>query len=82
MMSEDVISEVVAAAVHETWMRSRLEQGWTCGPERNDALKTNPCIVPYEDLPEIEKAYDRETAKAVVRMLRSQGFEINRRSER
>lgn len=78
-ISEDVVSEVVAAAVHETWMRGRLAQGWKYGPERSDALKTNPCIVPYAELPEEEKAYDRETAKTVVRVLREQGFEIVRR---
>lgn len=78
--NDDVmISEVVAAAVHETWMRGRLAQGWTYGPERNDVLKTNPCIVPYENLTEVEKAYDRETARTVVRLLKEQGCEIVRR---
>lgn len=75
---DDVISEVVAAAVHETWMQGRLKQGWKYGPERNDALKTNPCIIPYADLPESEKAYDRETARTVVRVLREQGYLIVR----
>lgn len=75
---DDVISEVVAAAVHETWMQGRLKQGWKYGPERNDALKTNPCIIPYVDLPESEKAYDRETARTVVRVLREQGYLIVR----
>lgn len=78
--NDDVmISEVVAAAVHETWMRGRLAQGWTYGPERNDVLKTNPCIVPYENLTEVEKAYDRETARTVVRLLKEKGCEIVRR---
>ena len=75
---DDVISEVVATAVHETWMQGRLKQGWKYGPERNDALKTNPCIIPYADLPESEKAYDRETARTVVRVLREQGYLIVR----
>lgn len=75
---DDVISEVVAAAVHETWMQGRLKQGWKYGPERNDVLKTNPCIIPYADLPESEKAYDRETARTVVRVLREQGYLIVR----
>ena len=75
---DDVISEVVAAAVHATWMQGRLKQGWKYGLERNDALKTNPCIIPYADLPESEKAYDRETAKTVVRVLREQGYLIVR----
>lgn len=79
-VDDDVVSEAVAAAVHETWMRGRLAQGWKYGLERNDALRTNPCIVPYGDLPESEKAYDRETAKTVVRVLGEQGYDIVRRN--
>jgi ryanodine receptor 2 len=43
--------EAMAKNVHEVWAQSRMEQGWTYGPERNDALKYHPCLVPYEQLP-------------------------------
>ena len=48
--------EQMAKNVHEVWAKSRMEQGWTYGAERNDALKHHPCLVAYEDLPEVEKA--------------------------
>ena len=56
------ILEAMAKNVHEVWAESRISQGWTYGPERNDVLKHHPCLVPYEELPEVEKAYDRDTA--------------------
>ena len=44
--------EDLAENVHDAWAATRLEQGWTYGPERDDKLKKHPCLVPYGDLPE------------------------------
>ena len=49
------IRKAMAKNVHEVWAESRISQGWTYGPERNDVLKHHPCLVPYEELPEVEK---------------------------
>jgi hypothetical protein len=56
----------------------RLSDGWTYGPERNDALRQTPCLVPYDELPESEKSYDRETAGCVIQALLEEGFSITR----
>jgi ryanodine receptor 2 len=53
-----------------------MDQGWTYGPERSDALKHHPCLVPYEDLPEVEKAYDRDTALGTLKLICKLGFKI------
>lgn len=68
--------EKMAKNVHEVWAQSRISQGWTYGPERSDALKHHPCLVPYEELPEIEKAYDRDTAIGTLKLICKLGFEI------
>lgn len=68
--------EKMARNVHEVWAQSRISQGWTYGPERNDALKHHPCLVPYEDLPEVEKDYDRDTALGTLKLICKLGFEI------
>lgn len=68
--------EKMARNVHEVWAQSRISQGWTYGPERNDALKHHPCLVPYEDLPEVEKAYDRDTALGTLKLICKLGFKI------
>ena len=56
--------------------QSRMEQGWTYGNERSDALKQHPCLIPYEELPEVEKAYDRDTALGTLKLISKLGFKI------
>ena len=68
--------EKMAKNVHDVWAQSRISQGWTYGPERSDALKHHPCLVPYEELPEIERAYDRDTAIGTLKLICKLGFEI------
>ena len=68
--------EQMAKNVHEVWAQSRMEQGWEYGDERSDALKQHPCLVAYEDLPEVEKAYDRDTAIGTLKLICKLGFKI------
>lgn len=77
-LSDDIImlSEKIAENVHEVWAASRLAEGWTYGTERNDRLKQHPCLVPYNELPEIEKEYDRNTAMQTLRLIKKLGFDI------
>lgn len=74
----NVLIEQMAKNVHEVWAQSRIEQGWTYGPERNDQLKQHPCLVPYEQLPEEEKAYDRDTALGTLKLISKLGFKITK----
>lgn len=70
--------EQMAKNVHEVWAQTRIQQGWTWGPERNDALKHHPCLVPYEDLPESEREYDRNTSIETLKLICKLGFKISR----
>ena len=70
--------ELMAENVHEVWAQSRLAQGWVYGPERNDVIKTHPHLIPYEDLPEVEKQYDRDTAVGTLKLIMKLGFKISR----
>ena len=70
--------EQMAKNVHEVWAQARIQQGWTWGPERNDALKHHPCLVPYEDLPESEREYDRNTSIETLKLICKLGFKISR----
>ena len=74
----DELVEKIAKNVHEVWAQSRIEQGWRYGEERNDALKTHPCLIPYEELPEVEKAYDRDTAFGTLKLITRLGFKITK----
>jgi ryanodine receptor 2 len=53
-----------------------MEQGWTYGEERDDVLKKHPCLIPYAELPEIEKDYDRNTAMNTLKLIDKLGFKI------
>ena len=68
--------ELMAKNNHDVWAKERIAQGWTFGAERNDSLKTHPCLVPYEQLPEEEKVYDRNTSIQTLKFILAQGFEI------
>ena len=70
--------EKMAENVHEVWAQSRIEQGWTYGPKRNDELKQHPCLVPYAELPDVEKAYDRDTALGTLKLIAKLGFKISK----
>ncbi len=70
--------EAMAKNVHEVWAETRIAQGWSYGPERNDQLKHHPCLIPYEELPEEEREYDRNTAIGTLKLIQKLGFKISR----
>lgn len=69
--------EAMAKNVHEIWAQNRISQGWSYGNERNDELKQHPHLIPYEELPEVEKDYDRDTAVGTLKLIISMGFKIS-----
>lgn len=70
------LTEKLARNTHEVWAKGRAREGWTYGPVRDDAGRRTPCMVPYEDLPEEEKEYDRRTAMETVRLILKLGYKI------
>lgn len=70
------LTEKIAENVHDVWAEGRIKQGWVYGKERNDERKENPCLVPYGELSESEKEYDRNTAMETVKLIISLGFKI------
>ena len=72
------LAETISKNVHEVWAQNRMNEGWTYGPVRDDQKRQTPCLVPYEDLSEEEKAYDRNTALSTLKFIVAQGFEIKK----
>lgn len=66
--------EALAENVHDTWAKGRLDEGWTYGSVRDDVKKHHPCLVPYNELPESEKEYDRNTAISTLKFIVKQGY--------
>ena len=80
ILEEDLteLREAIAENAHDIWAIESMQQGWTYGPERNDELKQTPCMVPYAQLPESEKEYDRNTATETLKLIKKMGFKISR----
>ena len=68
--------EKLAAHVHETWATGRIAEGWQYGKVRNEKRKEHPCLVPYHELCEIEKEYDRKTAMETLKAIERLGYKI------
>lgn len=71
--------ERIAENTHEIWSCQRMKDGWTYGTERNDMNKKHSDLVPYEALPESEKAYDRIISESVLKTIYAMGYEIRKK---
>lgn len=74
----DALTEKLAENIHDIWAEQRVQQGWTYGPYRNDEKKEHPNLVPYNQLEEIDKDYDRKTALETLKMIVSFGYTIEK----
>lgn len=74
----DALIEKMARNVHDVWAQGRMAEGWTYGEQRDDKLKTHPCLVPYEVLPDAEREYDRQTAVQTLKLILKLGFKIHK----
>ena len=72
------LRETLAEQVHDTWMAGRLSEGWKYGPVLDQSARTHPCLVPYEQLPESEKEYDRRTAAVTILCILNNGYTIQK----
>lgn len=72
----NALAEEIAKNVHEVWSEGRVKEGWTYGEERDDVKKHHPCLVPYEELTETEKEYDRKTSQETLKLIMKLGFKI------
>ena len=78
ILSEDLLAltEQIASNVHDVWAEGRISEGWTLGEIKNLEKKTTPLLVPYEELPESEKMYDRNTALETLKLIVKLGYKI------
>lgn len=70
--------EQLARNVHDNWALGRIKEGWTYGTQRDDKNKKHPCLVDYDELPENEKEYDRDTAVETIKLIMKLGWKIEK----
>ena len=77
-LSTDIVDlgERIAENVHDVWAESRIREGWSYGEQRDDATKKHPCLVPYSELSDSEKEYDRNTAMETLKLITKFGYKI------
>lgn len=72
------LTEKIAENVHDVWAAGRIAEGWTYGEKKDAEKKTTPLLIPYDALPESEKAYDRNTAFETIKYIIKLGYKITK----
>lgn len=74
------LREAIAENAHDRWALERQSEGWTYGAKRDDSKLETPDMVPYAQLPESEKQYDRIMAEDTIKLLLALGCKIEMNS--
>lgn len=79
-LSADILElgELIAKNTHEVWADGRIKDGWVYGEKRDDVAKHHPCLVPYEELSDSEKKYDRNTSIETLKLIIKLGYDIKK----
>lgn len=82
-LAEDLneLREAIAENAHDVWAVERQAQGWTYGEQRDDNKKETPCMVPYSQLPDSEKKFNREMAMNTLKLVKKLGYDLVKREE-
>ena len=81
VLSQEIaeLTEYLAENIHEVWAKKRIDEGWTYGESRDNTLKKTPCLVPYKNLPESEKNFDRCMAMETIKLISTLGYKITKK---
>lgn len=72
------LTDLIARNVHDVWAAGRIAEGWKYGPIKDSEKLETPYLVPYEELSEEEKAYDKNTALETLKLITKLGYKITR----
>ncbi|MBI3267923.1 MAG: hypothetical protein HYZ53_02795 [Planctomycetes bacterium] len=70
------LTERLARNVHDLWALGRMKEGWRFGRRHDRTRRRRPDLVPYEELPESERAYDRTTAMETLKAILALGYRL------
>ncbi len=71
--------EMLARWEHQRWIAERLVGNWRCAPGKKDTVRrTNPNMVPWEQLDPGIQEYDRQFARLIPSLLESVGLKACR----
>ncbi len=73
-LNEDEI-ETMSMVEHIRWSWDKRLNGWTYSNVKDEANKTHPGLIPYNDLPDSEKEKDRELVRLIPSLLKDIDYE-------
>lgn len=73
---EPDVMEKLAAAAHKVWMDGKLRDGWKYGTVIDKPNKIHSCLVPYDQLSEVDKDSDRDMVRGIPKILAAAGYTI------
>ena len=71
---EGVLAGNTPEQSHQCWLNEKERTGWKYGPVKDADKKEHPCMVPYDQLPEEQKAKDHLFVTVVDSMARALGL--------
>ncbi len=66
--------EKLAEAAHDVWMEGKIRYGWTPGSVTDKAVKIHTCLIPYDQLTEVDKESDRDLVRGIPAILAKAGL--------
>lgn len=70
------LTERIAKNVHDVWAAGRIAEEWTYGEKKDAEKKTTLLLIPYDELPESEREYDRNTVFETLKLIVKMGYRI------
>jgi class 3 adenylate cyclase len=68
--------EILAERTHDVLAQQRLLDGLSQGQERDGTGKKHSRLIPYQELPESEKQFDRNTAVETLKLILNLGYNL------
>lgn len=72
------LTEYIAENAHEEWAKARIKEGFVYAPENDKDNKKNKDLIPYCELIDSEKEYDRKMAMNTLKVLYKMGYKIEK----
>lgn len=72
----DWFAEELTKLRHQSWLRNLQNAGWRYGTQYSAKEKTNPMMLPWEQLPDNYKDIDYDFAAEVFDILENLGYEV------
>ena len=72
-LSDDNV-ETMAMVEHDRWSWEKRLNGYSYAPKRDDNLKKHDCLIPYDELTELEKEKDRILVRMIPSLLQDIGI--------